>query len=70
MFIVWPNKVSNVEEVMMKKQLSSVKTIYDQYCQVSIFQGMLFQQIKEGYLQAFRYTATFFPVHLTPLALQ
>ena len=43
---VWPNKISNVEEVMMKKQLSSIKAIYNQYCQVSIFQGISFQQIK------------------------
>ena len=63
---VKPNEVSNVEEVMMKKQLSFVKAVYDQYCQMPIFQGTSFQQIKEGYLQIIRYTATFFPVHLTP----
>ena len=47
---VWPNKVK-VEEIMMKKQLSSVKVIKDQYCQIPIFQDTFFQQIKEGYLQ-------------------
>ena len=34
---VWPNEVRNVEEVMMKKQLSSAKAVYNQYCQVTIF---------------------------------
>ena len=34
---VWPNKVRNAEAVMMKKQLSSVKVIYDKYCQMPIF---------------------------------
>ena len=41
---VWPNDVSNVEEVTMKMQFSSVETIYDQYCQMLIFQGTSFQQ--------------------------
>ena len=40
---VWPNKVSNVEEVMIKKQLSSVKTIYEKHCQLPIFQVNSFQ---------------------------
>ena len=33
---------------MMKKQLSSVKAIYDQSCQMPIFQDTSFQQIKVG----------------------
>ena len=41
---VWPNDVSNGEEVTMKMQFSSVETIYDQYCQMLIFQGTSFQQ--------------------------
>ena len=56
---VWPNEVEEVEEVMMKKQLSSVKAIYNQYCQMPMFQGMFFQQIKEGF-QVVWYAATFF----------
>ena len=32
---VGPHDVSNVEEVMIKKELSSVKAIYNQYCQVT-----------------------------------
>ena len=63
---IWPNEVSNVEEVLMKEQLSSIKAVYDQYCRMPIFQSTSFQQIKEGYLQIVRYAATFFPVHLIP----
>ena len=58
---IWPNEVSNFEEVLMKEQLSSIKAVYDQYCQMPIFQSTSFQQIKEGYLQIVRYAATFFP---------
>ena len=63
---VWPNEVEEVEEVMMKKQLSSVKAIYNQYCQMPIFQATSFQQIKAGHLQLIKHAATFFPIHLTP----
>ena len=35
---VWPNEVRNVEEVTMKKQLCSAEAIYNQYCQMPIFQ--------------------------------
>ena len=35
---VWPNEVSNIEEVMMKRQLSSVRAIYNQFYQMPIFQ--------------------------------
>ena len=67
---VWLNKFSNVEEVMMKKQLFSVKANYNQYCQMPRFQGTSFQQIKEGYFQIALYAATFSPVHLaSPLKL-
>ena len=67
---VWPNKFSNVEEIMMKKQLFSVKANFNQYCQMPRFQGTSFQQIKEGYLQIALYAATFSPVHLaSPLKL-
>ena len=47
---VWSNEINNIEEALMKKQLSSVKQIFDQYCQISIFQDTSFQQIMEGYL--------------------
>ena len=63
----WPNEVSNVEEVMMKKQLSSAKAAYDQYCQMPIFQGTSFQQIKQGYLQIVQYAATLFPMTMTKM---
>ena len=67
---VWRNKFNNVEEVIMKKQLSSAKAIYDQYCKMAIFQDTSFKQTTEGYLQIVRYAATFFLVHLTPLLKQ
>ena len=67
---VWPNKFSNVEEIMMKKQLFSVKANFNQYCRMPRFQGTSFQQIKEGYLQIAIHAATFSPVHLaSPLKL-